>query len=1022
MKFRSGGWVACAVALVAACGDDLPEPVAAGPGVEPWAVGAGGAIWRRVDGMWRSVESPTERDLLSVWGASADDVWAVGAGGTTVHFDGATWTEVPSEVDVALRDVAGATSSDVWAVGDAGTVLRWDGAGWLPMGAPSTEDLLTVWVGGPRDVWIGGPTGALLNWNGDVWRTEQVSRPLVVRDLAGLTGDDLWAVGEESEACADCGTDECHDCLDDVVLHHDQSGWHERFIHIGGEHRYDAIAVLGRDDVWLAGRGCLGDPPVGEIVRWDGTRWFTERSGGEALVSIWGHGPEAMWAGGAEGAIARDEAEWRAEPGPRDLRAIWAPGEPDAGCDARCDAAAIAGSPPGLIESPCVGVECAGGLCDSLEPEVTCRCPDGEHVEESRCVADRACTGVTCSGHGVCVEDDGAPRCECEPGFLDHGGTACGAIVREGSCSVDGWCVVAPVPLARIAGLWSAGPDEVWAIGEDGDVARRRAGVWTRLDLGIDARILAIDGTGPDDVWLLTSEHLFHVDGESVIEVPVACRLGAHNPAALRPLSALAVASSGEVFVTGEQYIEGFPGMTSGTCRFDGDAWHPVEFDAEVTPWGVCGLESCDDVWAVGADQVWCGRDGVWDGDALHRVEGAPSAPTHDVWGRGPDDMWVASDTLWRWDGAAWSDSGITGVRSIDGTGPDDIWAAGEDVLHWDGVVWALIESDVGAEHVAAAGAGEASVASATELLRYTVDTRTDELTRLPMEPLTMWGASSDELWLGGFVQRVGGQSSVGGLARGDGETWTSVELPLITSVSELLGFAADEVWALAQSELDGAPAASYLLRYDGAWTLMPADDLDLGVTIDRRYLSVISGGGSSDLWIGGAETLVEGGDRGFVAHWDGATWTHTVATIPGAMWGLGEEVWIATGADLQRWDGASWQSFPQPDRTIIRAITGFATDDVWAAGSAGLLVRWDGTAWQSVASGTTADLVSLWGTGPDDLWASGGGTSGGLDGTVLHWDGATWSPEALPSSAFVGTVFGVDDDLWALSSYVLRK
>ena len=131
--------------------------------------------------------------------------------------------------------------------------------------------------------------------------------------------------------------------------------------------------------------------------------------------------------------------------------------------------------------------------------------------------------------------------------------------------------------------------------------------------------------------------------------------------------------------------------------------------------------------------------------------------------------------------------------------------------------------------------------------------------------------------------------------------------------------------------------------------------------------------------------TVGPGPDRrsGARARWDGATWTHTVATVPFAMWGLGEEVWIATGADLQRWDGASWQSFPQPDGTLLRAITGFATDDVWAAGSDGHLAHCDGAAWQSVASGTTADLFSLWGTGPDDLWASGGEATGGLDGIL---------------------------------------
>lgn len=646
---------------------------------------------------------------------------------------------------------------------------------------------------------------------------------------------------------------------------------------------------------------------------------------------------------------------------------------------------------------------------------------------------DGACDslGVVCSGRGVCVEDDGAPRCECEPGFVDHGGNACGAPVREGPCSADGWCVVSPLPLAEVAGLWSAGPDEVWGFG-GGDVARRRGGVWTRLDFGIDAPILTIDGTGPDDVWLLTSEQLFHFDGQSVVEVPVACRLSADDPAELRSLSALAVAGSGEVFVTGAPAIDGSAEPAAGTCRFDGDAWHPLELDGAITPCAVTGLglEEGQGVWTVGADHVWCGRDSLWDGDALHRVEGAPPAPTYDVWGSGPDDVWVASGTLWHWDGAAWSDTGIYNMWSIDGAAPDDVWAAGLEVLHWDGADWTVIDSSafVGLVAVAAAGAGEASVADAgeynyasPELFRYTAEGRTDEMTRLSIVPGTMWGARSDELWLGGYAERDGGLWPVGALAVG-GETWTSVEMPPLARVTDLLGFGADDVWGIGYVEPAKIedPTDSYLLQYDGAWTLTPADDLDLGVAVNRRGLHTISGSSSSDLWFGGTETGVDNVNRGFVAHWDGSTWTHVVAERPSTMWGLGEDVWIATLTDLQRWDGASWESFPLPDETYVGAITGFATDDVWAAGSNGLLLHWDGASWQSVASGTTATLTSLWGTGPDDLWASGG--AGSVGGTVLHWDGATWSPEALPSRDVVTTVFGVDGDLWALSRYLMRR
>ncbi|MBI5481009.1 MAG: hypothetical protein HY906_19275 [Deltaproteobacteria bacterium] len=77
--------------------------------------------------------------------------------------------------------------------------------------------------------------------------------------------------------------------------------------------------------------------------------------------------------------------------------------------------------------------------------------------------------------------------------------------------------------------------------------------------------------------------------------------------------------------------------------------------------------------------------------------------------------------------------------------------------------------------------------------------------------------------------------------------------------------------------------------------------------------------------------------------------------------------------------------------------VWGAAPDDIWAVGSAGLVMHWDGTSWTEIQVPLVGDLLGISGVPPDDtnpapeIWAV------GLGGAILHYDGTTWTQQQMP-------------------------
>ena len=222
-------------------------------------------------GAWFSAQEIGEDQgaLLSVWGASADDVWAVGgqveavgeAGvGLLMHSDGTVWTPQTLPDGTPLLNWVHGAGGETWLVGNAGSTLRSDGSGFAAVESPTEVPLWGVFVVGPGDSWaVGGDafdsdgTGVILHWDGATWT--DMPMPALDRSSAALfkvwaaAANDVWAVGDAG-----------------VIIHYDGAAWSQ--VPSGTGNDLISLWGTGADDIVA-----VGGRSIGTVARWDGAAW-----------------------------------------------------------------------------------------------------------------------------------------------------------------------------------------------------------------------------------------------------------------------------------------------------------------------------------------------------------------------------------------------------------------------------------------------------------------------------------------------------------------------------------------------------------------------------------------------------------------------------------------------------------------------------------------------------------------------------------------------------------------------------
>jgi len=252
--------------------------------------------------------------LAAIAAISANDVWSVGAQGDAasaasdpaadgrsfvLHFDGAAWRETPVPDVGPLTAVAVTSDGEAWALGPAGAVVHWDGRQWRTVltgareGGPVLRGLAAL---APDDVWaVGSLRGApfATHWDGAAWRPAALPAVPDAGSLNAVSGTatDLWAVG--------AGADAAHI----LTLRYDGTAWTQVADAGVSDGGLLTVVAVAPNDVWAAGDALL--------QHFDGVQWrdVSQSFSGvrEALAAA---APTSVWLAGAAGVAAYDGDDW----------------------------------------------------------------------------------------------------------------------------------------------------------------------------------------------------------------------------------------------------------------------------------------------------------------------------------------------------------------------------------------------------------------------------------------------------------------------------------------------------------------------------------------------------------------------------------------------------------------------------------------------------------------------------------------------------------------------------------------
>ncbi len=749
---------------------------------------------------WEIVPSVTGATLWALWGSAADDLHAVGHDGTVLHFDGERWTVSELDGVSVLVDVWGSGPDDVFAVG-TGTIVHYDGTTWSVMpGVPPTAGLTVVFGTGPSDVYAGGTNGALLHYDGTAWSS--------VTGVTTLSIQDIWASGP---------SDVYVSALSGVLRHFDGSTWTnagpssaETVWRIWGRgpgdvdlirgnalYHYDGTsmtmsfafpdavsvrALFGVDDtLWVA------SGPV--IYRREGTRWSRQDSGTlQSIFGLWGASADDVHAVGSTGLLLHRGANARSIT--RDGTAVARSGT----IDGAGGVVAVGAAHGQLLLRDEHGWRAESAGTESSLDRVYAL--DASHVYATSNRTVRAWDGVTWSS------------------------------------SVPG------TTFETYSDVWASATDDVYVTGNT--LHHWNGTSWSNVTFG-GSFPGAITGTGPTDLWVSASSHVWHYDGawtdSGICVGEYVKRLWHDGPTIYlmtsstlcrwdgtlaqwvfvgNGISLRAAWGSGpdDLFLVGDDGVQHFDGTEwvdqpigttasvmaiwgtagddvlaalngGGLLHYDGIAWTRVDDPA---PLDAVTLAPSGEAWAAGAGGKLLRGDGV-----LWWPQTLPStSDLHAVWASDTATVAVgdSGDTVWR-DAGGWraiAAPSAVALHGVTGVADDDVWAVGDDgtILHGDGATWAAVTSPTTAD--LAAVSADWAVGAGGTILAFDGATWTAASSPTTADLRAVW---SD--WA------VGAGATA---LRFDGASWIDASAGLAGDLVAVTGTAPDDVVVLAA---DGA-------------------------------------------------------------------------------------------------------------------------------------------------------------------------------------------------------------------------
>ncbi len=641
-----------------------------------WAVGDLGTILHYDGKAWTSMplldserRQVGDRPLVGIWGARPDDIWAVGDAGLILHYDGKAWTVNNNGiVSSDLLYVFGTSANDVWALGFDSTILRSDGVHpWRVVnrfeGDPGMHKgilstLLTkntvfrsMGRGRSGDLWIVGKGGTVLRgdatgttWSRPITMSSTVTYYGVLADPQG--GDGVWLVGDNGTAQV-------------LTLKPDLS-WNLATVMTGTTDVLSAIWPGSEGSAWVISGDIrqlsLTDTTTrrGNLYRWSGTSFQSQAIPGEPKVTsdlygLWGDGGD-LWTVGHFGAlyhvIDKSLASVQVIPDnvglplSLDLHAAWGGGPEDvwvAGTDVALQAGAL-----------------AHWDGKKWSPEVL---PSGAGPMGAAAVNAMWGSGRGSDATIWAVGDQGQV-------LYKAPGDTIWTTAGDSTTTVD---------KLKLNGVWGSGPDNIWVVGEKGNLYHRTGGKW-------QAPVLAKEQVDPlttrpvtDDlysVWGSPGGTIWAVGGTKILRLDPS----ADSWQAEKRIEA--------AFATDLMNKKAEVHFWSVFGSGPNDVWVIVEGILPVPTTDLFG----DSIQA----QTWIALH--WDG-TLWKQTPLTDVQTHNItavdqrmtgWASGPDDAWVAGrdGRLLHWDGRSWNSTVRSGTRNdlyrVFGTGPGDVWLLGQ--------------------------------------------------------------------------------------------------------------------------------------------------------------------------------------------------------------------------------------------------------------------------------------------------------------------------------------------------------
>ena len=223
--------------------------------------------------------------------------------------------------------------------------------------------------------------------------------------------------------------------------------------------------------------------------------------------------------------------------------------------------------------------------------------------------------------------------------------------------------------------------------------------------------------------------------------------------------------------------------------------------------------------------------------------------------------------------------------------------------------------------------------------------------------------------------------------------TWEVVERDLPGALLSVWGASSSDIWTVGGDARDGS--GPMVLRYDGnTWSRVETGR-------DAGALWWVFGFSDGPVFLGG--------EGGVILRWNGSAFeemtTPGTTTVFG-IWGASpDEVWAVGGVPntsgfVWRLRDGAWEDVALPegvgDAAIWKAF-GSSANDVWFVGENGLGMRWTGSAFEQDDTGVATSLFTVHGVA--GRYAAVGGLGNGV---IIERDGTGWH-DVTPAAGFAG-------------------